>query len=228
MKAKNIFLFVLLVSFGLVPSGGNGQGTFQNLDFESAVIVPVPGLPGVVEFAPALPGWTGYLGTNRQTLALFNNLFVGSAGIALLGPGWSGGGIIAGNYTAVLQAGSEDGSPADAAIAQSGLVPPGTRSIQLVSSGERNGFVVSLGGQQLSLVILGAQNGYNIYAGDITQFAGETEDLRITALSAPLRPGNLYLDSITFSSLPIPEPRAINLLLCGAAVLGWSRWRRAK
>src|SRR5216684_8642844 len=128
------------------------QGSFQNLDFESAVIVPA-GAP-FVEFAPAFPGWTGYLGTNQQSVALFNALNIGNPAIALLGPGWNPVDIIQGSYTAVLQAGSYGTSQGtiidvDASISQTGLIPAGTLSIQFLSTGARNGFTVSLNGQQI-------------------------------------------------------------------------------
>jgi len=212
-------VLALLVLLAITRGTLLGQGTFQNLDFESAVIVPVTGDPfGRVQFAPAFPGWTGYVGTNQQTLALFNNLFVGTAAIALLGPGWSGGGIIAGNYTAVLQAGSDPAdplAPADAYISQVGLIPAGTESIRLVSSGERNGFAVTLNGQQINMTVLGAQNGFNLYGGDASPFAGVTGELRITALSAPSSPANLYLDSIAFSNQSVPEPSVFGLSVLG-------------
>ena len=44
---------------------GRAQGAFQNLDFEDGVFVSIPGDPyGNVQWAPAMPGWTGYLGEN--------------------------------------------------------------------------------------------------------------------------------------------------------------------
>lgn len=216
-----------VLTYGVATITMHAQGTFQNLDFESAVILPVPGDPyGRVQFAPAFPGWTGSLGTNQQDLALFNNLFIGTAAIALLGPGWSGTDIIAGNYTAVLQAGSDPSgsiTPVDASIAQSGMVPAGARTIQLVSSGARNGFIVSLNGQRINMAIVGTQNGFNTYAGDISQFAGLAEELKITALSAPSSPANLDLDSIVFSAQAIPEPSALGLFVPGLVALTLGR-----
>ncbi len=41
----------------------SAQPAFQNLDFESVVLVPVPGDQfRRVEFGPAVPGWTGFIG----------------------------------------------------------------------------------------------------------------------------------------------------------------------
>jgi hypothetical protein len=58
--------YTLLVAVFVFVSSAHGQGAFQNLDFESAQIVPDPFHPIVA--ADALPGWTVYYGTNQQTL----------------------------------------------------------------------------------------------------------------------------------------------------------------
>jgi len=105
------------------------------------------------------------------------------------------------------------------------LIPAGTRSIRLLSSGARNGFTVSLNGNQIAMVIIGTQGGFNVYGGDVSQFGGMTEELRIAALSAPSSPANLYLDSIEFSASAIPEPNAAALFLLGAAGFALPRRR---
>ena len=62
------------------------QGTFQNLDFENGTFIPIPGDPfGRVQFSPAMPGWTGFVGTNQIDWILHNNLFLSTAGIAIWG-----------------------------------------------------------------------------------------------------------------------------------------------
>ena len=51
------------------------QGAFANLDFGSAVIVPAEGqFPSAIQFEPAFPGWTGYVGTNLETVVNYNNV----------------------------------------------------------------------------------------------------------------------------------------------------------
>src|SRR5438093_6980800 len=91
----------------LVACGNaSAQPAFTNLNFESAVIVPIPGDPYARVQAPqAFPGWTAYAGGVQQNAALFNNMFLDSTGIGLIGSGWTYGGQIAGNYTAFLQGG---------------------------------------------------------------------------------------------------------------------------
>ena len=61
-------------SFALLRSA-YGQD-FQDLDFESATLVPVPGDPyHAVQFAPAFPGWTVDIAGAIDTNALYDNIF---------------------------------------------------------------------------------------------------------------------------------------------------------
>ena len=58
----------------LITIDAPGQGAFQNLDFENGAFVPIPGgHPGQAEWGSAMPGWTGYWGTN-QTDSIHYNL----------------------------------------------------------------------------------------------------------------------------------------------------------
>src|SRR5437879_4471805 len=58
-------------------SPASAQGTFQNLDFELATLVPIAGDPYArVQFVPAFPGWRGYVGTNLESAALYNRTFL--------------------------------------------------------------------------------------------------------------------------------------------------------
>src|SRR5712671_6794392 len=106
MKAEALILL-------FASSSAFAQGTFQNLDFEQATLVPIPGDPYQrVQFAAALPGWTGYVGTNLETAALYNRTFLDSSGISIIDSGWSASpasfgvpGPYEGNFSAILQAG---------------------------------------------------------------------------------------------------------------------------
>jgi hypothetical protein len=168
-----------------------GQGSFQNLDFESAVIVPIQGGPSDhVQFAPAFPGWVGYLGTNQQTQALHNNYNLGSATIGILGPGWTNSpAIIDGSYSVALQAGVQFtfDNIVPAAIAQTGLIPATAKSIELrilpFLATDQAGFEVFVGGQEIPLVPLSTTGNYTLYGGDISLFANQTLELRITSVA---------------------------------------------
>ena len=198
------------------------QGTFQNLDFESATIVPIPGDPlGRVQFAPAFPGWTGNLGAAG---ANYNSLNIGTSGIGLLGAGYAGGGRIAGNYTAVLQAGVPGFQP-NAFLAQNGLIPPDTLSLHFLAGEDfRGGVMVSVNGQPIALSVLQTFSGYTEMGADISAYAGQTVELRFTR-PAVLGGATLFLDNISFSPLGVPEPSTWTLLALGGAVL-WCATRR--
>ena len=217
--------------------GAGGQSSFQNLGFESASLVPIPGDPyGRVQFATAFPGWTGLVGGEQQTAALYNNAFLGTSAISIIDSGWSItypnlGGVISGNFTAILQAGvlvtPTNYYPADATLSQTALVPATAESLRFRAydpSSLSPGIAlrVTLGGQQLSLNALGSGANYTLYGADIHTLAGQSAELDFTVPS----PGNgginyVFLDSIQFSTVAIPEPDVFGLCALGAMLLGW-------
>ena len=217
----------LVVVFALVlgAGGASGQGTFQNLDFESATLVPVSA--NTVQFALAFPGWTGFIGGAQQTVALHNDINLDTSGISVIDHGWSLplGGLIQGNYTAILQAGLF-GIPSDTTLSQTRMVPSDARSLQfkvnLVGS-PPSVLAVMLGGQQLSLTALGSGSNYTMYGADVHAWAGQTAELDFTVLAERPHVDNRYafLDSIQFSSQAVPEPGVFGLSALGALLLGW-------
>src|SRR5690348_8043717 len=79
MITMKIYMSLFMcMSFGLLATA---QGTFQNLNFESANLTPVPSgqFGGLVPITKGLPGWTGYVGTAQATQVLQNNLSTGAA-----------------------------------------------------------------------------------------------------------------------------------------------------
>src|SRR5687767_8981355 len=105
------------------------SAAFQNLGFESASLVPVPNdAYNSVYFDSAFPGWTGYVGNTQETAALTNSIFLCCSGISL----WNHSRpVIEGSFGAALHAEFrlDDGQPADASIAQTGLVPDEAQSL---------------------------------------------------------------------------------------------------
>ena len=191
------YLSALVLLSLLLFSNTQGQGSFQNLGFESGIIVPVPGDPfGRIEFAPALPGWSGYVGNQTQTVVFYNNLFLGSPGIGLVGTNF---GVINGQYSLVLQGGSAPGSP-DVSISQSGMIPNGTRSLRFKAYDLPSIFKASLNGQSIDLLRLSDVDHIITYGGDISGFSGQNAELDLTAASGLPGSGNLWLDSISFST----------------------------
>jgi hypothetical protein len=211
----------------------HGQGTFQNLGFESATLSVIPGDPyGRVQFAPAFQGWSGYVGGAQQTAALYDNIFLDSSGLSIVDTNWTnplGGpaGVIQGRYTAILQAGWALGTftPADTSLVQTGMVPLTAQSLMFRAflSAPIDSFSVEMGGQQLPLTALGTGANYTVYGADIHSWAGQSVDLAFTVLAQRPHVDNYYafLDSIQCSTQSVPEPGTFALCALAALLLGY-------
>ena len=202
------------------------QGSFQNLDFESGAIVPMTsGDATDIKAGSALPGWTVYYGKTSQASIGCDSASVGGANVSLLGSAWRGGapqGLIHGRYYLLLQEGnSGSAQPGDqppwetVSIAQTAQVPASAMSLTFRASVAD--LTVFLGGEALPLNVLSSCQGYDIYECDVSRFAGQTEQLEFTGGDP-----TVYLDDISFSPAPVPEPAALGLFLTGGALF----WRR--
>ena len=188
-----------------------GQGTFQNLDFESVIPPLNPDLNSRVPIANALPGWTAYISSGPIDWVLYNNVYLGGPSLALtdslvpypsLLP-------IQGDYSVLF-------GPYSAAIGQIGQIPFDAHSLVFLIR-ESSHLGASFAGQGIPLVQFGTSGNNIIMAGDISLFAGQTGELRFV--------GTGLFDDIQFSNQSIPEPSTICLCGLGALFLGW-RWRR--
>ena len=199
----------------------SAQGTFGNLNFESAVIVPISGDPyGSVQFAQAFPGWTGTINGSLETRALYNNMFLDSSGIGIQGPGSSLN--LSGNYTAMLQSGYALSGPptqALASLSQTAVVPAVARSLQFKATAY-GPFEVTLNDQSLSLTPILIASGYTVYGVNIEAFAGISSKLTFTAIPKQTAPiiTTLFFDDIVFPSQLIPEPSSLGLFGLGAGI----------
>jgi len=212
------------MSLALVPVMPivQAQNRFQNLGFESANLTPIPqGQHGnLVPIGQALPGWSAFVGSLQVTEVLQNNLLAGGANISILGPDWTGPGIIEGRYSVVLQAGGKFTGLVNASISQTGWVPTGVESIQLKVSG--SDFSVSFAGQNVPLIPLSSGANYTLYGGDVAPYAGQTGELTLSALTVPNHQFNsVFFDSIALSAEVVPEPSVIGLFAIGLSLLGW-------
>ena len=224
-------LLTVMYSFALCTEIETlAQSTFQNLDFESATLVSAG--PPFVQFAPAFPGWTCNIGTNPVDSALYNTVALDSSAISIIDHGWANsfGGVIAGNFTAVLQAGlfGPNNTIEDTTLSQTGVVPVTARSLRfsayfLTLNSPQFALVVSLGGQNLSFTPLLSGANYTEYGADISSWAGQNADLSFTVVAENPHRNNeyLFLDSIQFSDLAVPEPSIVSLSALGALILSW-------
>src|ERR1017187_9728955 len=103
---KTQIALVTLLTTGIWSAFSQG---FVNLDFNSAQLSDYGAGPTFVPISNAIPGWTGYLGTNQQTTVLYNAISLGLANLSLIGtnnPNYPYLSPIPGNnYTVWLQAG---------------------------------------------------------------------------------------------------------------------------
>jgi hypothetical protein len=227
MKTTLLHTLRSLILFAL-PLAVRAQGTFQNLDFESANLpVLQPGQSLNVAVADALPGWTAYLGAEPQTTVLYNAQTLSDASISILGPNYELPPVIEGNFTAVLKAGNYGIGKAAASLAQVGQVPVFAESLHVKVLTSTESFIFSLGGVPIQMVLLASEPSFSLYAGDVSGFAGQVTELRLTAPTTGAQPYyGFRVDSIVFSPQAIPEPNAVALFLLGSAC--WFAWMRRR
>jgi len=223
MKTKAILLIILIeVGYGQVT---HAQGTFQNLDFESAKVAgytpPGYGIP----ISAAFLGWS--VTSPGYTPVFYDGASVGGAAISIwdsnittVYPG-SHFTVLDDNFSAILF-GGEFGP---ATLSQTGLVPTYSRSLQmLVGTGLANlYFSVSLGGRNIQMIPLASFSNCTLYGGDISSHAGNVETLSLTALTPPspiIPPSFFEVDDIEFSPESVPEPTASGLFAVGGLLLG--------
>ena len=206
------------------------QGTFQNLDFEAANLPSVP-VGGFVSSLSAIPSWTAYFSTNVTTQIWHNNYALGAVNISIIGPGFSGPAsfpVIQGSYSVFLQSGLDGTATTrmSAAIAQTGIIPLTAMSLRFsvgsYLAGDPAQLVVSIGGQNIPIFPLTITASQTVYGADISGFAGQTKELRLTSFPSQSDPYHYFLiDSIAFSNQQIPEPNALGLIGIGALMFGW-------
>src|SRR5579885_1899630 len=212
---KRMFFITIIIT----AVSAAGQGTFQNLDFESARVVFTNGLSAIV-VSNAFPNWSVFVGTNQ--LAVLPLDIGGMPPVELL---YSNAHYVPnGNFAVALQD-SSFGSTLPAAsgpgsISQTGLVPTDAESLLFAMVPFGEGISVSLGGQNLSYIAISnlvnsAGLNYTVYGANISAFAGQTETLTFTAFSGEAG----YLDDIQFSSQPVPEPGMLSLIRFGSGIL---------
>src|SRR5438876_11120045 len=116
---------LILAILSVLPHVASSQGTFINLDFESAQLPSPAGLQ--VPIADAMPGWNGYIGGVLQNQVWYDTISLGAAAISIHDtnkyiP------ILQGTYSVFLQV-SLPGGAVVPAIGQVGRLPSDARSL---------------------------------------------------------------------------------------------------
>jgi hypothetical protein len=211
----------------LVLSGAlsaQAQGTFENLDFESANVSSYSS-SNYIPTTNAIPGWTAYLGGTPQDYIYYNYETLSDAAVSLQGTN----GIyqpIQGRFFVLLEATYLAPAAVTAAIGQTGKVPVTAQSLifwgNTSLSGLASDMEVTFNDQLVSYSAIGSGSDYTIYGANISGFAGDTGQLLFTAFN------NTYaeIDNIQFSSQFVPEPGEFGLSVLGALVLGWRVLRK--
>jgi hypothetical protein len=225
MRLRIAVVTVVLLSFGQQFCSAQG---FLNLNFESANVSAHP--PGSMDVptGSALPGWTAFFSSTTNTNAAsqiwYDGISLGGAAVSVVDTnvGISAFYPLRGQFSAYLF-GGPFGSAGNysAGISQTGLVPVGSRSLQVLMSFSGSAPVVMLGRQTISMIPLQTFTNCTLYGGDISSLAGQTAPLSFTE-PAPtgVPPSMLELDNIVFSSQVVPEPSAFALLGLGSLLVG--------
>ena len=185
MKTKIRLKVLLWISISLAMQSlyAFAQGTFANLNFESALVPDTPPQQGgQVSPSLAFPGWVVIPG--QDGLILHNVTPIGSPSVVLLGPTWSQTDILEGNYTADLYS-----APINigSAIAQIGQIPVTAQSMLFYA--QVFNMSVSFAGNSLPFYQVGSGSNYGIFGVDMRALSGMTGELRFNAL--PLAGGGV-------------------------------------
>ncbi len=179
---------------------GHAQGSFQNLGFEQSLP------PSESRWWLDLMGWA------PNTVSHYNTISLGGASIILHDSKSEYAQPLLGNYSLQLVNAWFPLPPSEIAVAeisQTGTIPMSAHSLRFLATSLTP--VVLFAGSALTTQRIGGTARFHVLAADISSWAGQTGELRF---------GNTgMLDGISFSTVPVPEPHLIWLLLAGGMVL---------
>jgi hypothetical protein len=222
---KTYLLTFFLLGATCVALSVQAQG-FVNLDFESANPSGYSPNSDNVPIGSALPGWSGFYGNNQINQVWYDAISTGGQMISVVDTniGFSFFFPIQGKYSVYLFGGDSLSST----ISQTALVPVGTTTLLFDAYNSGTPFIVTLGGQTVSMTPLQTFSNYTLYGADISSFAGQVATLSFTEpIAANTPPSVLKLDNIQFSTTAVPEPSVFALTALGSLLLGFRRWRNS-
>ena len=178
-----------------------GQAPFQNLDFSAAQIPPGTTNGSFLPVSQLLPGWSAYIGSVQENAIGYNMIYLDAAGVTLVGPGGNVALPPGNSYTAVMQASyGFSGMLVPTSIVQTGLIPVTAMSLVFEANFNAGEWAVTIGGQNLPVTQQAITGSYVVYAGNISAYAGKTEQLQFTALAGQSVAGFFSLANISFST----------------------------
>lgn len=200
---RSILPILILIVFAVTA---RAQDSFHNLDFESATISQTQSI-GLVDSADALPHWSAFSGTNTPLAQVGFKAQIAGTPIALFATNGLTGTSIEGGFSVYLVGAGVDypGGPLPfvpaASITQTGLVPATAQCVVFKARPGTSLLVLSLGGQAIPFVAVARGSNYNLYAGDVAPFVGQSLELRFTV---GYRGTGWNLDSIAFTDQTRP------------------------
>lgn len=199
---------------------------FQDLDFDSAVVpIDSEGFPvSYLTWSQGAPGWGHPAGDSTDYIGTIPNAGYSQTYVLLQSPygaasGPYGLGMRGGNYTE----GDPTSAFVDAFISQTGTLATNVTSVSLLASNVR--FELTLNGTPIDMRPIGLDPNSPTYqddllnysgewTGDVSGFAGQTVELKVTDLDTRLNPPLFAVDQIQF--LPsVPEPSTAALWVLG-------------
>jgi len=200
-RLRIIFLILLLIGG---CQGASGQSLFRNLNFEQAKTIPLEGgsyYPYEVAATNGIPYWKAYTWDGSDSSIHYDDVALDSPWVSIHDTNSPWVPVLEGQYTMLLQSSPFFGI--EVAIAQTGWVPVSAKSIRFLSANFR-GLRVRFEANEIPIALLGQSAGTSgyIWGGDISQFAGQTGELRFS--------GGAPLDDIKFSPDLSPRPPALS------------------
>lgn len=155
--------------------GAQGQGTFLNLDFESATVPYLTNTSRWVAPSDALPNWTPSAGDSPQTTVPYH-AFPGATYVGLYANKTTPWLYLGGLFSARFMPRPDE----HCSLSQVGLIPGDALSLQFTTHALANltPLTVSFDGLVLSPALLWADTLYKTYAADVSAYAGTTGELR--------------------------------------------------
>ncbi len=213
-SAVLLHLFLLATPAAAAP--------FVNLNFEQATVPP--GSPPVIPAAVGVPGWTPRVGNLVVSSVAYNSTGIGDGRVVLydafLGIGI---GVVEPRFSICLI--TDFGFDLPASLSQLGEVPEGTKSLRFLADYFRPPALLSIDGTNLPLVQLSQPSNFEPveWGADLTAFAGQTVELRVSSGLPPSR--IVTVDALSFSSSPIPEPNSTSAIGIAAILTARRRGR---
>lgn len=184
MNSKYTLSSMLVVIASFLFVSVTSANHFTNLDFEAVGVSTFTNSPTCAMFLSyALPGWTGYVDTNPVT-------FVCSGGGPIFHFAYievldSTSPAIEGNISVVLHAGVDDPDteiPRSVSLAQTGHIPSDAQTLKfLTTSPSNDDFLIQVNTNTISMSPWITNGGVITYVGDISAYAGQVAEFRISA-----------------------------------------------